>query len=223
MAFGSTQNSKVIGVFCLNTSPTSSPTLEHVEVCSSSMKSNIPIPLMKQNPNSTRQKTNFDAFIPNLSMVISEFEVTVSYEKLSWSSSLSNVRISHNKVENKSEITTDEIAISDDKGNVFIQQFKLNRRLDGVLTTWSHISIQSSTESLDMINIVRLKYLDIYQGIYKQRTYIEDTTLSIEISGGTMESTKYNLALHVQQISTKGQLISKCPSGVFKSKFCKDF
>ena len=49
-------------------------------------------------------------------MVISEFEVTVSYEKLSWSSSLSNVRISHNKVENKSEITTDEIAISDDKG-----------------------------------------------------------------------------------------------------------
>ena len=103
-----------------------------------------------------------------------------------------------------------------DKGNVFIQQFKLNRRLDGVLTTWSHISIQSSTESLDMINIVRLKYLDIYQGIYKQRTYIEDTTLSIEISGGTMESTKYNLALHVQQISTKGQLISKCPFGVFK-------
>ena len=116
MAFGSTQNSKVIGVFCLNTSPTSSPTLEHLEVCSSSMKSNIPIPLMKQNPNSTRQKTNFDAFIPNLSMVISEFEVTVSYEKLSWSSSLSNVRISHNKIENKSEITTDEIAISDDKG-----------------------------------------------------------------------------------------------------------
>ena len=116
MAFGSTQNCKVIGVFCLNTSPTSSPTLEHLEVCSSSMKSNIPIPLMKQNPNSTRQKTNFDAFIPNLSMVISEFEVTVSYEKLSWSSSLSNVRISHNKVENKSEITTDEIAISDDKG-----------------------------------------------------------------------------------------------------------
>ena len=57
MAFGSTQNSKVIGVFCLNTSPTSSPTLEHLEVCSSSMKSNIPIPLMKQNPNSTRQKT----------------------------------------------------------------------------------------------------------------------------------------------------------------------
>ena len=100
---------------------------------------------------------------------------------------------------------------------MFIQQFKLNRRLDGVLTTWSHISIQSSTESLDMINIVRLKYLDIYQGIYKQRTYIEDTTLSIEISGGTMESTKYNLALHVQQISTKGQLISKCSYSVFKS------
>ena len=68
-----------------------------------------------------------------------------------------------------------------------------------------------------MINIVRLKYLDIYQGIYKQRTYIEDTTLSIEISGGTMESTKYNLALHVQQISTKGQLISKCSFSVFKS------
>ena len=115
-----------------------------------------------------------------------EFEVTVSYEKLSWSSSLSNVRISHNKVENKSEITTDEIAISDDKGNVFIQQFKLNRRFDGVLTTWSHISVQSSVESLDCINIVRLKYLDIYQGIYKRRTYIEDTTLAIEISGNLL-------------------------------------
>ena len=120
-------------------------------------------------------------------MSISEFEVTVSYEKLSWSSSLSNVRISHNKVENKSEITTDEIAISDDKGNVFIQQFKLNRRFDGVLTTWSHISVQSSVESLDCINIVRLKYLDIYQGIYKRRTYIEDTTLAIEISGNYLK------------------------------------
>ena len=137
---------------------------------------------MKQN-SSTRQKNNFDSLIPNLSMVISEFEVTVSYEKFSWASVLSNVRISHNKVENKSEVTTDEIAISDDKGNVFIQQFKLNRRLDGVLATWSHISVQSSVESLDSINIVRLKYLDIYQGIYKRRTYIEDTTLSIEISG----------------------------------------
>ena len=129
MAFGSTQNSKVIGVFCLNTSPTSSPTLEHLEVCSSSMKSNIPIPLMKQNPNSTGQKTNFDALIPNLSMVISEFEVTVSYEKLSWSSSLSNVRISHNKVENKSEITTDEIAISDDKGKDINDQVPLVHRI----------------------------------------------------------------------------------------------
>ena len=103
------------------------------------MKSNIPIPLMKQNPNSTRQKTNFDAFIPNLSMVISEFEVTVSYEKLSWSSSLSNVRISHNKVENKSEITTDEIAISDDKGKDINDQVPPIHSLQGVQSRYDRI------------------------------------------------------------------------------------
>ena len=42
-------------------------------------------------------------------------------------------------------------------GNVFIQQFKLNRRLDGVLTTWSHISIQSSTERWFSVGIFRYK------------------------------------------------------------------
>ena len=118
LAFGSTQNCKVIGVFCLNPPNTSSPTLEHLEVCSSSMKSNIPIPLMKQNSTSKSKTKGYENLIPNLSLAISEFEVTVSYEKLSWSSSLSNVRISHNKSENKSEITTDEIAISDDKGSL---------------------------------------------------------------------------------------------------------
>ena len=32
---------------------------------------------------------------------------------------------------------------------------------------------------------------------------IEDTTLTIEIDSGTIDSTEYNLAFHVQQLSSK--------------------
>ena len=91
---------------------------------------------------------------------------------------MTNVKINHNKIENKSEITTDEIGISDDKGTVFIQAFKLNRRTEAILATYSHISIQSCVDSMDLIGEVRERMLDIYQP-YKRRTFVEDTNLAI--------------------------------------------
>ena len=86
-------------------------------------------------------------------------------------------------MENKSEIHTDEIGVSDDKGDIFLQQLKINRRADEILTTWNHISVQSCVESLDNLHIVRLKYFDALQGAIKRRSYIEDTNLAVEISG----------------------------------------
>lgn len=226
LAFGSTQNCKIIGIFCLHNQ---SPSIEHLEICSSNVKSNIPIQLLKKQNSSPRRQSSIigpKLQLPNLSINIQEVEVSVSYEKISWSSNLTAVQMNHVKSEQKSDFKTDEIAISDDKGNVFIQQFKLNQSSkDGILATWSHISVQSCVESLDSINLVRMKYLDIYQqGSFKRR-YMEDTTLTIEISGGTIQSTQSNLALHVQQVISKvGQFeSSKAGNNFYLDNFHLDF
>lgn len=217
MAFGSTQNCKVIGIFCLANSK-----LEHLEVCSSSVKSNIPIPLLRKTTSTSSKQVQPEDF-PNLSLVIDEFQVTVSYEKISWSSTWSNVKVNHNKIENKSEISVDEIAVNDDKGNVVIHEFKWNRRNQAaILATWSHISVQSSVETLDSINFVRMKYFDMYQGTFKRR-YMEDTTLIIEISGGTFESTLSNVALHVQQIISKVGQLEQGGNNFYLDNFHLDF
>ena len=177
--------------------PETYPILEQIEATANYVKSNIPLPLLKHSR--TNKSPSKSLNLPNISLNITEFELSVSYERVSWSSSMTNVKINHNKIENKSEITTDEIGISDDKGTVFIQSFKLNRRTEAILATYSHISIQSCVDSMDLIGEVRERMLDIYQP-YKRRTFIEDTNLAIEISGGTIESTKYNLAFHSQVI-----------------------
>ena len=219
LAFGSTQNCKIIGVFCLASA--NQTTLDHLEICSTHVKSNVPIPLMKQTKFGN-SKSKFS--IPNLTIAICDFDVTASYEKFSWSSTLTNFRVNHNKADKKAEINIDEIGISDDKGSFFIQQFKLNRLDLETLVTWSHISVQSNVDSLDTINLVRMKYLEIYQGPLKRR-YMEDTSLAIEISGGTMESTESNLALHVQQVISKiGQLEnSKAGNNFYLDNFHLDF
>ena len=224
LAFGSTQNTRLMATFCLSSNKY--PVLEQLEASANYVKSNVPLPLLKQ----TKRKSSSSSSLilptfPNIAFNVAEFEVTVSYEKLSWSTSMSNVKINHNKTDNKSEMTTDEIYISDDKGTVFIQQFKLNQRnTDGILATYSHISIQSCVDSMDCICELRERMLDVYQP-FKRRSFIEDTNLSIEISGGTIESTKYNLAFHTQQITSKIGLLenNKAGNNFYLDNFHFDF
>ena len=219
LAFGSIQNTKLMATFCL--SAEKYPILEQLEASANYVKSNVPLPLLKEANRTKSPKKEFN--LPNISFEVSEFELTLSYERLSWSSSMSNVKMNHNKTDNKSEFTTDEIGITDDKGTVFIQQFKLNRRIDGILATYSHISIQSCVDSMDGIGELRERMLDIYQP-FKRRTFIEDTNLAIEISGGTIESTKYNLAFHSQQVTSKiGLLENKAGNNFYLDNFHFDF
>ena len=90
------------------------------------------------------------------------------------------------------------------KSNVFIQQIKLNKKLNNLLTTWNHISVQASVESLDYLYELKQKLLELHPGSWtKKLPMIEDTTLTIEIDSGTIDATEYNLAFHVQQLSSK--------------------
>ena len=102
LAFGSTQNTRLMATFCLSSNKY--PVLEHLEASANYVKSNVPLPLLKKSSSSNTSSSLKLPTIPNISFNVAEFEVTVSYEKLSWSTSMSNVKINHNKTDNKSEI-----------------------------------------------------------------------------------------------------------------------
>ena len=157
--------------------------------------------------NKSRPKNASVLTLPNINLNVEEVDLSASYERLSWASQFTHVKFNHFKSDQKFELTSDEVYISDDKcskSNVFIQQVKLNKKLNNLLTTWNHISVQASVESLDYLYELKQKLLELHPGSWtKKLPMIEDTTLTIEIDSGTIDATEYNLAFHVQQLSSK--------------------
>ena len=179
MAFGSIQDTKMVGVFTLDSSMQNSE-LEHVEFNATNVRSNVPLGMVKakllQNQSNSKLSSGFT--LPNINLNIDEVDLSASHEKLSWVSNLTHVKFNHYRSDHKFELHLDEVYISDDKGNVFIQQIKLNKKFSDLLATWNHISVQASVESLDYLYELKQKLLEHHPGSWtKKLPLIEDTTL----------------------------------------------
>ena len=234
MSFGSVQDTKMIGVFNLGSSVEINQKLEleHVEFSAANVRSNVPLGMVKaklqsySQSNSQKSSSGGTFTLPNINLNIDEVDLSASFEKLSWASNLTHVKFNHHRSDKKFELNSDEIYISDDKGSVFIQQAKISRKFGNLLATWNHISVQASVESLDCLYELKHKLLEHHPGSWtKKLPLIEDTTLAIEIDSGTVDYTEFNIAFHVQQISSKVGLMEQSQAGnnFFLDNFHIDF
>ena len=65
--------------------------------------------------NKSRPKNSSVLTLPNINLNIEEVDLSASYERLSWASQFTHVKFNHFKSDQKFELTSDEVYISDDK------------------------------------------------------------------------------------------------------------
>jgi hypothetical protein len=90
------------------------------------------------------------------------------------------------RVDQRFMLTLDEFSITDDKGNIFIQQISLNKKLEDILATWTHISVQACVENLDNIFHLKDHPRITNDTLIKTKQYQNDSTLAIGMNTSTL-------------------------------------